>query len=75
MCVCVCVYIYILGINLIDNPSFFIIGDFICFEKLDLNDKFYCDLVVLFENTWRISSIKVYYLFSFVYILKSENIM
>ena len=49
MCVCVCVYIYIyiyiLGNNLIDNPSFFIIGDFICFEKLDLNDKFYCDLV------------------------------
>ena len=47
MCVCVCVYIYIyiLGINLFDNPSFFIIGDFICFEKLDLNDKFYCDLV------------------------------
>ena len=35
--VCMCVYVYILGINLIDNPSFFIIGDFICFEKLDLN--------------------------------------
>ena len=31
------VCVYILGINLIDNPSFFIIGDFICFEKLDLN--------------------------------------
>ena len=45
VCVFVCVCIYILGINLIDNPSFFIIGDFICFEKLDLNDKFYCDLV------------------------------
>ena len=43
--------------------------------KLDFIYNFYCDLVVLFENTWRISSIKVYYLFSFVYILKSENIM
>ena len=45
VCVYIYIYIYILGINLIDNPSFFIIGDFICFEKLDLNDKFYCDLV------------------------------